>query len=153
MTLRGIISGTKAAGIPLTHRDVTTSLAMLTGHERPERRLSSLDWDKLANGIGTLIFDDDLFTHDVEHALAVCEAYEQMPPQPPEAMFDFLHAELPRAWRAQLGEWFGATGYRPLPAPTSIEDAGDSHVPAVDAEEHSVGRRDEFSVLRHTDRF
>jgi pyruvate dehydrogenase E1 component alpha subunit len=31
----------------------------------------------------------------------ICETYEQMPPQPPEAMFDFLHAELPRAWRAQ----------------------------------------------------
>jgi radical SAM superfamily enzyme YgiQ (UPF0313 family) len=28
-------------------------------------------------GIGTFIFDDDLFTHDVEHALAVCEAYER----------------------------------------------------------------------------
>lgn len=27
--------------------------------------------------IGTFIFDDDLFTHNVEHALAVCSAYEQ----------------------------------------------------------------------------
>ena len=55
----GVTAGFAAAayaGIPLTHRDVTTSLAMLTGHERPERRLSSLDWDKLANGIGTLVF-------------------------------------------------------------------------------------------------
>lgn len=55
----GVTAGFAAAayaGIPLTHRDVTTSLAMLTGHERPERRLSSLDWEKLANGIGTLIF-------------------------------------------------------------------------------------------------
>jgi len=55
----GVTAGFAAAayaGIPLTHRDVTTSLAMLTGHERPDRSLSSLDWDKLANGIGTLIF-------------------------------------------------------------------------------------------------
>ncbi len=29
------------------------------------------------DGIRTLIFDDDLFTHDVDHALAVCAAYEQ----------------------------------------------------------------------------
>jgi radical SAM superfamily enzyme YgiQ (UPF0313 family) len=28
-------------------------------------------------GIGTIIFDDDLFTHDVEHAIATCKAYEE----------------------------------------------------------------------------
>lgn len=55
----GVTAGFAAAayaGIPLTHRDVTTSLALLTGHERPERQLSSLDWEKLATGLGTLIF-------------------------------------------------------------------------------------------------
>jgi uroporphyrinogen III methyltransferase/synthase len=55
----GVTAGFAAAayaGIPLTHRDVTTSLALLTGHERPERKLSSLDWEKLATGLGTLIF-------------------------------------------------------------------------------------------------
>lgn len=55
----GVTAGFAAAayaGIPLTHRDVTTSLALLTGHERPERKLSSLDWQTLATGIGTLIF-------------------------------------------------------------------------------------------------
>ena len=55
----GITAGFAAAayaGIPLTHRDITTSLALLTGHERPERKLSSLDWQKLATGLGTLIF-------------------------------------------------------------------------------------------------
>lgn len=55
----GVTAGFAAAayaGIPLTHRDVTTSIAMLTGHERPDRKLSSLDWDKLANGVGTLVF-------------------------------------------------------------------------------------------------
>lgn len=55
----GVTAGFAAAayaGIPLTHRDVTTSLALLTGHERPDRKLSSLDWEKLATGLGTLIF-------------------------------------------------------------------------------------------------
>ncbi len=55
----GVTAGFAAAayaGIPLTHRDTTTSLALLTGHERPERQLSSLDWEKLATGLGTLIF-------------------------------------------------------------------------------------------------
>jgi uroporphyrinogen III methyltransferase/synthase len=44
------------AGIPLTHRDFTTSLALVTGHENPEKKLSSLDWEKLATGVGTLVF-------------------------------------------------------------------------------------------------
>lgn len=44
------------AGIPLTHRDYTTSLGLFTGHEDPEKKLSTLDWEKLATGVGTLVF-------------------------------------------------------------------------------------------------
>lgn len=44
------------AGIPLTHRDFTTSLGLFTGHEHPARQISSLDWAKLATGVGTLVF-------------------------------------------------------------------------------------------------
>ncbi len=43
------------AGIPLTHRDYTTSLALATGHEHPAKATSGHDWDALA-GIGTLVF-------------------------------------------------------------------------------------------------
>jgi uroporphyrinogen III methyltransferase/synthase len=55
----GVTAGFAAAayaGIPLTHRDHTTSLALFTGHEKPEKRLSTLDWEKFATGIGTLVF-------------------------------------------------------------------------------------------------
>ncbi len=55
----GISAGFAAAiyaGIPLTHRDYTTSMALVTGHEKPDRKVSSLEWDKLATGVGTLIF-------------------------------------------------------------------------------------------------
>jgi len=55
----GVTAGFAAAayaGIPLTHRDHTTSLALFTGHEKPERKLSNLDWSKLATGIGTQVF-------------------------------------------------------------------------------------------------
>lgn len=55
----GVTAGFAAAayaGIPLTHRDYTTSLGLVTGHEKPERKLSSLDWSKLATGVGTLVF-------------------------------------------------------------------------------------------------
>jgi uroporphyrinogen III methyltransferase/synthase len=44
------------AGIPLTHRDFTSTVAFITGHERPDKDVSSIDWSSLANGIGTLVF-------------------------------------------------------------------------------------------------
>jgi uroporphyrinogen III methyltransferase/synthase len=44
------------AGIPLTHRKYTSTLAFVTGHEDPEKEDSSIDWHALATGIGTLVF-------------------------------------------------------------------------------------------------
>ncbi len=44
------------AGIPLTHRDYTATLAFITGHEDPEKKESNIAWDKLATGAGTLVF-------------------------------------------------------------------------------------------------
>jgi len=42
------------AGIPLTHRNHTVSVAFVTGHEDPAKGKSDLDWPTLA-GIGTLV--------------------------------------------------------------------------------------------------
>ena len=36
------------AGIPITHRDITSTLAIVTGHEDPEKNSSSIDWGSLA---------------------------------------------------------------------------------------------------------
>ena len=36
------------AGIPITHRDITSTLAIVTGHEDPEKKSSSIDWESLA---------------------------------------------------------------------------------------------------------
>ncbi len=44
------------AGIPLTHREYTSTLAFVTGHEDPTKATSSIDWGALAKGIGTLVF-------------------------------------------------------------------------------------------------
>lgn len=44
------------AGIPVTHRDLTSSFAVITGHEDPTKNSSALAWDHLANSHGTLIF-------------------------------------------------------------------------------------------------
>jgi uroporphyrinogen III methyltransferase/synthase len=44
------------AGIPLTHRDFTATVAFVTGHEDPTKETSNIAWDKIATGIGTLVF-------------------------------------------------------------------------------------------------
>jgi uroporphyrinogen III methyltransferase/synthase len=43
------------AGIPLTHRGFTSTVAFVTGHEDPTKEKSDIDWQTLAR-IGTLVF-------------------------------------------------------------------------------------------------
>lgn len=43
------------AGIPLTHRGLTSTVAFVTGHEDPTKEKSDIDWSALAK-IGTLVF-------------------------------------------------------------------------------------------------
>jgi uroporphyrinogen III methyltransferase/synthase len=50
------IAAAAYAGIPLTHRKLTATLAFITGHEDPHKAESSIDWESLAGGIGTLVF-------------------------------------------------------------------------------------------------
>jgi len=44
------------AGIPLTHRKFTATVAFVTGHEDPTKAESNIDWGALAKGIGTIVF-------------------------------------------------------------------------------------------------
>lgn len=44
------------AGIPLTHREYTATVAFITGHEDPTKEQSNIAWEKLATGAGTLVF-------------------------------------------------------------------------------------------------
>ena len=43
------------AGIPITHRGLSSSFAVITGHETPEKKRTSINWESL-KGIDTLIF-------------------------------------------------------------------------------------------------
>jgi uroporphyrinogen III methyltransferase / synthase len=55
----GITSGYAApayAGIPVTHRDFSPSVAFITGHEDPDKEESLIHWDKISSSIGTLVF-------------------------------------------------------------------------------------------------
>ena len=44
------------AGIPVTHRDYTTLVTFITGHEDPTKEASTIPWDNLGQNPGTLVF-------------------------------------------------------------------------------------------------
>ncbi len=49
------IAAAAYAGIPVTHRGVSTSFTVVTGHEDPTKGGSDTDWDALAKAGGTLV--------------------------------------------------------------------------------------------------
>jgi uroporphyrinogen III methyltransferase/synthase len=54
----GITAGIAApayAGIPVTHRGVSTSVTFVTGHEDPTKGAPTIDWDALARSGSTLV--------------------------------------------------------------------------------------------------
>jgi uroporphyrinogen III methyltransferase/synthase len=54
----GVTAGVAAAayaGIPVTHRERSSAVAFVTGHEDPAKAQSALDWDALARFPGTLV--------------------------------------------------------------------------------------------------
>jgi uroporphyrinogen III methyltransferase/synthase len=55
----GVTAGVAApayAGIPVTHRELASGVAFVTGHEDPDKPGSALDWPALAAFPGTLVF-------------------------------------------------------------------------------------------------
>ena len=44
------------AGIPLTHRLLSSSFAVIPGYEDVTKKESAIDWAKLSTGVGTLVF-------------------------------------------------------------------------------------------------
>ena len=43
------------AGIPLTHRQVSSSFAVVTGHDDPDKQRPPVDWARLATAVDTLV--------------------------------------------------------------------------------------------------
>ncbi|MFN8522427.1 MAG: uroporphyrinogen-III C-methyltransferase [Chloroflexota bacterium] len=50
------VAGPASAGIPVTHRAVATSFAVVTGHEDPLKATSGVDWARVACAADTLVF-------------------------------------------------------------------------------------------------
>jgi len=46
---------TASAGIPVTHRRVSSSVTIVTGHEDPDKNRFDIDWDWLAASRGTVV--------------------------------------------------------------------------------------------------
>jgi uroporphyrinogen III methyltransferase/synthase len=54
----GVTSGIAApayAGVPVTHRGISASVAFVTGHEDPTKDSSDVDWARIAYGADTLV--------------------------------------------------------------------------------------------------
>jgi uroporphyrinogen III methyltransferase / synthase len=55
----GVTAGSSVAayaGIPVTHRGLSSSVAFITGHEMPGKSQPNIRWEHLANGADTLVF-------------------------------------------------------------------------------------------------
>jgi uroporphyrinogen III methyltransferase/synthase len=55
----GVTAGVAAsayAGIPVTHRGLASAVALITGHEDPDKDETAIDWQALADFPGTLVF-------------------------------------------------------------------------------------------------
>lgn len=55
----GVTSGLAApayAGIPVTHRELASSVCFIAGHEDPAKEASTIDWAAAAGGCDTLVF-------------------------------------------------------------------------------------------------
>lgn len=55
----GITSGIAVpayAGIPVTHRDFSSNVLFVTGNEDPTKESTSIEWEKIATGCGTIVF-------------------------------------------------------------------------------------------------
>ncbi len=50
------VAASAYAGIPVTHRDRASAVALVTAHEDPSKAESALDWEALAAFPGTLVF-------------------------------------------------------------------------------------------------
>ncbi len=50
------ISAPAYAGIPITHRDHTSFVSFITGHEKPGKKESRMQWDIFAKSDATLVF-------------------------------------------------------------------------------------------------
>ena len=68
------------AGIPVTHRDLASTVTFVTGHEDPTKAESSIDWAHLARLRGTKVFLMGVERLRRNHAAACAEGADPATP-------------------------------------------------------------------------
>lgn len=122
------------AGIPLTHRDHASAVALVTGHEHPGKDGSTLDWAALARFPGTLVF-----YMSVTRLEPICAAL----------LAHGKPADTPAAVVQQAGTGAQRTVAVPLYAlPAAVRAAG-LHAPALTIVGPVVALRDEINWFEH----
>jgi uroporphyrinogen III methyltransferase/synthase len=111
----GITAGVAAAayaGIPVTHRGLASAVALITGHEDPEKGEEALDWRALADFPGTLVL-----YMGVRRLPAIARALIEAGRSPQEPAAVIERGTLPeqrtvRATLARIAEEVAAEGIR-----------------------------------------
>ncbi len=104
------------AGVPVTHRDLATSFAVVTGHHAPGKPDSATDWDALAR-IPTLVVL--MATRQIG---PICAALLQAgrDPATPAVVVSWAGTDRQQVLRADLATLPAALADRPLPAPAVV---------------------------------
>ena len=104
------------AGIPVTHRGLVTSFAVVTGHEDPAKPESTTDWAALAR-IPTLIL-----LMAVKHMADICTKLLQagLAPDTPAAAISWATTDYQRVLRTTLGDLAETIVMNKLPTPAVI---------------------------------
>jgi uroporphyrinogen III methyltransferase/synthase len=105
------------AGIPLTHRDFASGVALVAGHEQPDKGDSALDFAALARFPGTLVF----YMGVVRLPFLVRSLIEHgKPPDTPGAAVRWATTPQQQTVEAPLGELPAAAAAADLKAPALI---------------------------------
>jgi uroporphyrin-III C-methyltransferase len=106
-----------SAGIPVTHRGVSSSVTIVTGHEDPRKDQSAVDWDWLAASRGTVVV-----LMGLRRLPIICNrliAGGRSPETPAAAISNGTWPD-ERVVVAPLGELAAAVGVAELDAPTLL---------------------------------
>ena len=114
--ISSVLAAPAYAGIPVTHRGMVTSFAVVTGHEDPTKPESTTDWAALAR-IPTLIL-----LMAVKHIADICVELIQAgrAAETPAAAISWATTDYQRVLRATLGNLPEAIKTQKLPTPVVI---------------------------------
>jgi uroporphyrin-III C-methyltransferase len=114
--ISSVLAAPAYAGIPVTHRGMVTSFAVVTGHEDPTKPESATDWAALSR-IPTLIL-----LMAVKHIADICAELIQAgrAAETPAAVISWATTDYQRVLRTTLGNLPEAIKAHKLPTPAVI---------------------------------